>query len=159
MSLPFGIERCKVDTNGRFKLPVSIKKGLGTDDNRFVIRRSINAPCLELWTHAGFEEEVNFLNKELNRYNKEDLKLLRMLMRCTDVELDSNDRILIPQEQKEHLKPTKEIVLQSLGEYIEIWDRDTYAKMDEDTTDYAALADQRLGKVRRDSMKQTEDEQ
>ena len=75
------------------------------------------------------------------------------------MELDSNDRILIPQEQKEHLKQTKEIVLQSLGEYIEIWDRDTYSKMDEDTTDYAALADQRLGKVRRDSLKQTEDEQ
>lgn len=159
MSLPFGIERCKIDTNGRFKLPVSIKKGLETDDVRFVIRRSVSAPCLELWTYAGFQEERNFLQNELNRYNREDLSLLRKLLICSTVELDSNDRILIPPEQKEYLKPTKEIVLQSLGEYIEIWDRDAFAKLDDDTTDYAALADQRLGKIRRNSSQGTADGQ
>ena len=151
MSLPLGIERCKVDTNGRFKLPVALKKGLTTEDTRFVIRRSINAPCLELWTHAGFEQEVDFLNRELNRYNQEDVKMLRKLMRCNVVEMDTNDRILIPAEQKECLKSSKEIVLQSLGKFIEIWDHDTYAEIDNDTTDFASKVDQRLGSLHRDS--------
>lgn len=147
MSYLLGIERCKLDSNGRFKLPVALKKQLGTEDNRFVIRRSIYADCLELWTYASFEEEVALLTKELNRYKKEDVELLRKLVRCNVIELDTNDRMLIPPEQKERLKTAKEIVLQSVGKFIEIWDYDTYAKLDADPTDFAALVDKRLGSL------------
>ncbi|MBR1792750.1 MAG: hypothetical protein IJ764_03835 [Bacteroidales bacterium] len=145
MSYLLGIEHCKVDTNGRFKLPIALKKQLGTEDNRFVVRRSIYADCLELWTYASFEEEVALLTKELNRYKKEDVELLRKLVRCNVIELDTNDRMLIPPEQKPLLKSAKEIVLQSVGKFIEIWDYDTYAKMDAEPTDFASLVDQRLG--------------
>ena len=72
-------------------------------------------------------------------------------MRCNVVELDTNDRILIPAEQKECLKSSKEIVLQSLGKFIEIWDYDTYTEIDNDATDYAEKVDQRLGSLRREA--------
>ncbi|MBQ0016062.1 MAG: hypothetical protein KBT04_03690 [Bacteroidales bacterium] len=148
MSLLFGIERCKMDSNGRFKLPVALKKQLGAEDNRFVIRRSIYADCLELWTFASFEAEVALLTKELNRYKKEDLDLLRRLVRCNVIEIDTNDRLLIPSEQKDCLKAAKDIVLQSVGRFIEIWDFNTYNKMDTNSEDFASLVNERLGDFR-----------
>ncbi len=42
MSLIVGVEFCKVDSNGRFKLPVALKKQIiAGEDLRFVIRKSI----------------------------------------------------------------------------------------------------------------------
>ena len=64
MSLILGKEYCKIDNNGRFKFPIALKRQLpSSEDGRFVIRQSIYAECLELWTYASFQEEVEFLQK------------------------------------------------------------------------------------------------
>ena len=70
MSLIVGIEFCKVDSNGRFKLPVALKKQIITgDDLRFVIRKSIYDSYLELFTYSDFQQEVERLQKNLNPYD------------------------------------------------------------------------------------------
>ena len=57
MSLILGKEYCKIDNNGRFKFPIALKRQLPTsEDGRFVIRQSIYAECLELWTYASFQD-------------------------------------------------------------------------------------------------------
>lgn len=146
MLLLLGTEYCKIDSNGRFRFPIAIKKQMETEDSRFVVRRSIDASCLELWTYERFQEEVQRLQEVLNPYNKEDRKILRKLTQANMVELDSSDRLLIPAEQKGCLHEAKEIVLQSTGKYIEIWDKATYEALDEETEDWASLVDSRLGK-------------
>ena len=146
MSLILGKEYCKLDSNGRFKFPIALKRQLGSDDCRFVIRPSIYAECLELWTYAGFEEEIAQLQRRLNPYSIEDRKLLRKLSEGNIVELDTNDRLVIPAEQKGRLKTSTNLVLQSTGNFIEVWDYDTYCRMNGEETDFAALADSRLGK-------------
>ena len=88
MSLIIGIEYCKLDSNGRFKLPIAIKKQLEGEDCRFVIRPSIYAECLELWTYASFEAEIAHLQKELNPYSIEDRKMLRILSAGNIVEME-----------------------------------------------------------------------
>lgn len=145
MSLLIGIEYCKLDSNGRFKLPIAIKKQLEGEDCRFVIRPSIYAECLELWTYASFEEEIANLQKELNPYSIEDRKMLRVLSAGNIVEIDTNDRLVIPGEQRGRLGDTKDLVLQSTGKFMEIWNHDTYNRMNEATTDYAKIIDKRLG--------------
>lgn len=146
MALMLGKEYCKLDTNGRFKLPIALKKQLQSDDTRFVLKSSIYAECLELWTYASFEAEIEKLKSKLNPYSVEDRKLLRKFSEGNIVELDNSDRIVIPAEQKAFLKSGKDLVLLSLGDWIEIWDRDTYQNaMNEQGTDYAAQANERLG--------------
>lgn len=145
MLLIIGKEYCKIDSNGRFKFPVALKKQLETDDNRFVIRQSIYAKCLELWTYESFSAEVEELQKMLNPYNKGDREILRNLTDGNIVELDSNDRMLIPTEQKSVLQKSKEIVLQSTGKFIEIWDRDLYQEMNAQTANMSDRVDARLG--------------
>ena len=77
MSLLLGIEYCKLDTNGRFKFPIALKRQLESSDCRFVIRPSIYAECLELWPYDCFEAEIAQLQKELNPYAIEDRRFNR----------------------------------------------------------------------------------
>lgn len=151
MSLIIGIEYCKLDSNGRFKLPIAIKKQLEGDDCRFVIRPSLYADCLELWTYASFEEEIANLQKELNPYSIEDRKMLRRLSAGSIVEIDTNDRLVIPGEQRERLGDSKDLVLQSTGKFMEIWSHDAYDRMNDETTDFAAIVDKRLGRIKDES--------
>ena len=146
MSLIIGIEYCKLDSNGRFKLPIAIKKQLEGEDCRFVIRPSIYAECLELWTYASFEAEIAHLQKELNPYSIEDRKMLRILSAGNIVEMDTADRLVIPGEQRQRIKTSKDLVIVSTGKYMEIWDHDTYSRINEEVTGYAVKVDERLGR-------------
>lgn len=145
MALILGKEYCKVDPSGRFKFPVALKRQLETDDGRFVIRQSIYAECLELWTYASFRDEVEHLQGMLNPYRREDRELLRKLTEGNVIELDTSDRLLIPNEQKAVLAGAKEVVLQSTGKFIELWDRKSYDKMNASNDDFARRAEELLG--------------
>ena len=145
MALILGKEYCKVDSNGRFKFPIALKRQLESEDGRFVIRQSIYAECLELWTYASFREEVEKLLEKLNPYRREDRELLRKLTEGNIIELDSNDRLLVPAEQKSVVAKARELVLQSTGKFIELWDRSAYDKMNNTGNDFAAKAEQLLG--------------
>ena len=147
MALILGKEYCKVDSNGRFKFPIALKRQLETEDGRFVIRQSIYAECLELWTYASFREEVEKLQEKLNPYRREDRELLRKLTEGNIIELDSNDRLLVPAEQKALMASAKEVVLQSTGKFIELWDRKTYDKMNNSGSDFAQRAEELLGQL------------
>ena len=151
MSLILGIEYCKMDSIGRFKFPIALKRQLEGDDHRFVVRRSLDAECLEMWTYESFEREIEFLKRELNRYNTEDRQMLRKLTAGNIVEMDQSDRVMIPGELRSGLKGAKDIVLQSTGDYIEIWDYDSYSRMTESETDYAPKVNDRLGHARRET--------
>ena len=61
------------------------------------------------------------------------------------IELDSNDRLLVPPEQKSVISKAKEVVLQSTGKWIELWDREAYDRMNQATSDYALRAEALLG--------------
>ncbi len=147
MSLILGTEYCKIDSNGRFKFPIAFKKQLETSDSRFVIRQGFTAECLELWTYDSFQIEVQMLSKKLNDFNIRDRQIMRQLTRANIVELDSNDRLMVPPERKSVLGEAKEIVLQSTGKCIEIWERSAYDKMNDEIADLASIVDQRLGEL------------
>lgn len=140
MALIVGKEYCKVDTNGRIKFPIALKRQLEDEECRFVVRESIANSCLELWTHASFKEEMEFLHSRLRIYDPEERELLDRLSAGNTVELDGSDRLLIPPEQKPVLGGAKEVVLQGTGRFIEIWDRKTYDKVKRSNSDYAEMA-------------------
>ena len=148
MSLIVGIEFCKVDSNGRFKLPVALKKQIITgDDLRFVIRKSIYDSYLVLFTYSDFQKEVERLQKNLNPYNPDAKRLYRRLTQANIIELDANDRILIPAEQRTTTNINKDIVVVASGKFMEIWDADTYNNIDNDNFDYVASAEKLLHNV------------
>lgn len=153
MALLIGKESCKIDSNGRFKFPVALKKQLqSTEDNRFAIRQGIFSECLELWTYQSFSEETKFLEETLDMYDPEDMNLLRRLSVANIIELDTNDRLLIPSEQKNVLGQAKEILLVGTGRFIEIWDAEKYNKLYQNSDDFTTKVKNRLGNIKRGNI-------
>ena len=148
MSLLVGVEYCKTDAQGRFKMPAAIKKQLDiASDNRFFIRKSIYNDCLEIFTYANFQQEVSFLNGNLNLYDPDSKKLYRRFIEGNMLEMDSFDRLLIPDAMRTAAHLTKDIVIIGSGNFLEIWDSQTYKKVSEDNFDYKQVAKNLLSKA------------
>ena len=154
MNILIGKEYCKVDTNGRFKFPSAHKKLLSAIlEEGFIIRESVFDMCLELWPRKEFERETGEIISKLNPYNPKDRLIIRKLSEGNPVELDANDRILIPNDQKKSKKIDKDIVLIPKVNLIEIWDVSAYETLNKSTTDLATLISERLGGIANDELR------
>ena len=151
MALILGTEYCKVDSNGRFRFPIALKKRLGGEDFRFAMRQCPVARCLELWPYASFEAEAARLRGTLNLYNIADNKMYLRLTNVSLVDLDGSDRMMLPPERRGLLGTSKEIVLHAAGDCIQIWERGAYDKMmnmeSEFDENFAMEVNNRLGKT------------
>jgi len=146
-----GREYCKVDPNGRFKLPLALKKLLSAVlEEGFIIRESVFDECLEFWARKEFERETSEIINKLNPYNPQDRLIIRKLSEGNPVEIDANDRILIPNDQKRSKKIDKNIVLIPKVNLIEIWDVSAYEALNKSATDLTTLIADRLGKIKRE---------
>ncbi len=141
-----GKDYCTVDSNGRFKFPSSLKKQLiSVIDSGFVLRESIYGDYLELYPMDVWEDEIEKIRKKLNPYNPKDIILIRKLSEGNKVELDNNDRLLIPGDQKKAKSINKDIILVSRINIFEIWDVEKYKEVNSTTMDYVAYANERIG--------------
>ncbi|MCL2027366.1 MAG: hypothetical protein FWG79_02650 [Bacteroidales bacterium] len=151
MNMLIGKEYCKVDINGRFKLPLAHKKLLSAIiEEGFIIRESVFDACLELWPRKEFERKTSEDVSKLNPYNPKDRLIIRVLSEGNPVDLDANDRILIPNDQKKSKKIDKDIVLIPQGNLIEIWDISAYENIKKSTTNIAEMIAERLGGMTND---------
>ncbi len=91
------------------------------------------------------------IKKRLNPYNPKDLILIRKLSEGNKIELDQNDRILIPSDLKKAGGISKDIVLISRINILEIWDVEKYNEVNDcSTMDYVAYANERLVDINND---------
>jgi len=127
--------------------PVAFKNQLEKDlPNGFVIKRSIFLKCLELYPMLEWDLESRRINN-LNRFVKKNVDFIRKFMAgVKNVELDSTGRLLIPRDLISYAKIKKEIVLASVVNKIEIWDKSEYEKVvDYDPDEFADLAEEVMG--------------
>ncbi len=142
-----GTYECKADAKGRLMMPVAFKKQLSSVlQEGFVLKRSVFQPCLELYPM----EEWNLLMKKINKLNRFKKKNNDFIRRFTAgvkvVEIDTAGRLLIPKDLVSFAGITKELVLSSAVNIIEIWDKDKYEKAIDDTADdFADLAEEVMG--------------
>jgi MraZ protein len=147
-----GTYECKVDSKGRFMLPVPLKKQLNNSlQEGFVLKRSVFQPCLELYPMAEWDLMMQKINK-LNRFVKKNNDFIRRFTAGVRViEIDATDRILIPKDLAVFGTISKDVVLSSAVNIIEIWDKDLYEKaIDDSVVDFADLAEDVMGNVNDD---------
>ena len=138
---------CKVDSKGRVLLPGGLKKELTPVLNEgFVIKKSVFYKCLELYPRSEWDEEMTGIDK-LNRFVKKNVDFIRKFMAgVKPVELDNSGRLLIPKDLMGYANITKNIVMTSQINKIEIWDKDSYeGVLGDDTTDFGTLAEEVMG--------------
>lgn len=138
---------CKVDSKGRVLLPGGLKKELTPVLNEgFVIKKSVFYKCLELYPKSEWDEEMTGIDK-LNRFVKKNVDFIRKFMAgVKPVELDNSGRLLIPKDLMGYANISKNIVMTSQINKIEIWDKDNYeGVLGDDTTDFGTLAEDVMG--------------
>jgi len=142
-----GTYECKVDAKGRLMLPAALKKQLlPALQNGFVLKRAVFQPCLELYPVAEWETLMQKINK-LNRFKKKNNDFIRRFTAGVKmVEIDNAGRLLVPKDLISFANISKDIVVSSAINIIEIWDRNRYEQaIDNATGDFADLAEDVMG--------------
>lgn len=147
-----GTYECKVDAKGRFMFPVAYKNQMGeAAKHGFVIKRSIFKKCLEIFPLQQWQDESRMVSK-LNMFKKRNAEFVTKFMAgVKPVELDGTGRLLIPKDLLKYGGINKEIVLTSVVNRIEVWDKMAYeGAVDYDADDFAGLAEDVMGEIETD---------
>ncbi|RLD29677.1 MAG: division/cell wall cluster transcriptional repressor MraZ [Bacteroidetes bacterium] len=147
MNSLIGTYECKVDAKGRLMLPSALKKQLTpVVQGGFVLKRAVFQSCLELYPMNEWETLMQKVNK-LNRFKKKNNDFIRRFTAGVKfIELDASGRLLVPKDLIAFAGISKEIVVSSAVNIIEIWDKDNYEKaIDDAALDFADLAEEVMG--------------
>ncbi|WP_298554697.1 division/cell wall cluster transcriptional repressor MraZ [uncultured Algibacter sp.] len=147
MDLITGTYDCKVDAKGRLMMPAAIKKQLSAIlQDGFVLRRSVFQKCLELYPIEEWQVLMGKMNK-LNKFKKKNNDFIRRFTAGAKmVDVDVSGRLLIPKDLTVFAEISKNIVVASAINIIEIWDKDLYEQVISDATiDFAELAEDVMG--------------
>ncbi|WP_299623746.1 division/cell wall cluster transcriptional repressor MraZ [uncultured Tenacibaculum sp.] len=147
-----GTYECKADAKGRLMLASSLKKQLSPVlQEGFVIKRSVFQSCLELYPMQEWNVMMSKINK-LNRFVKKNNDFIRRFTAGVKmVEVDATGRILIPKDLCAFAEIKKEVVLSSAVNIVEIWDKENYEKVIEDSAeDFGDLAEAVMGNIELD---------
>lgn len=130
-------------------LPSTVKKQLSSVlQDGFVLKRSVFQPCLELYPMREWNILMEKVNK-LNRFVKKNNDFIRRFTAGVKiVELDVSGRILIPKDLHLFAGISKDVVLSSSVNILEIWDKDKYeSAINETALDFADLAEEVMGNL------------
>lgn len=142
-----GTYECKVDAKGRLPLPVGLKKQLvKVMEEGFVLKRSVFQNCLELHPMGEWNKVMSEIN-QLNRFVKKNNDFIRQFTAGVKVvEIDANSRIQIAKDLVAFAGISKDVVLSSSINVIEIWDKEKYEQsVNVDEIDFAQLAEEVMG--------------
>ncbi|NNL15885.1 MAG: division/cell wall cluster transcriptional repressor MraZ [Flavobacteriaceae bacterium] len=142
-----GTYECKVDAKGRLMLPAGLKKQLSpVIQNGFVLKRSVFHKCLELYPMDEWEIEMKKMGK-LNRYKKKNNDFIRRFTAGTKlIEIDNAGRLLIPKDLFAFAGISKNIMVSTAINIVEIWDKENYEKaINEAPQDIAELTEEVMG--------------
>ncbi len=143
-----------MDAKGRMMMPVAFKKQLSPVlQDGFVVKRSVFQACLEVYPMQEWNLMMAKINK-LNRFVKKNNDFIRRFTAGVKVvEMDATGRFLIPKDLCQFAGLTKELVLSSAVNVIEVWDKEKYEKIiDDSVVDFADLAEEVMGNIDLDEL-------
>ena len=117
-----------IDAKGRISMPAKLRKDMG---ETFIVTKGLDgclfAFSLEEWTN--FETKL----KSLPLSDKNARNFVRFFLAgATECEIDKQGRFLIPGNLRKDANLEKEAIIIGVGTRLEIWDRQTWTKKDEE---------------------------
>ncbi|MCK9616718.1 MAG: hypothetical protein M0R21_02680 [Lentimicrobiaceae bacterium] len=124
-----GVYECRIDAKGRFPFPAALKKQLASQlADGFFMKRGIFQPYIELYTMEVWQLEKSKLIK-INEYQSKNVEFVRKLLAYSrEVELDPAGRLMISKDLASYAGITKDIVVATAINKMEIWDKKAYEK-------------------------------
>lgn len=149
-----GSYTAKVDDKGRVVFPSDLREqfsaclshdGVAPDavDWRFVVKKSIWAPCLEMYTFGEWERESEGIKAKINFLNRAQDAFWREYTRGRAlVEPDPKlGRLSIPKTLLESIGAGKELVFCGNDHKIEIWSKEQFENSSLSTEEFISLAE------------------
>jgi len=131
----YEVHECTVDAKGRVLLPGVFKKQLGKAAQRgFVIKRSIFSPSLDFYPLVTWNALASGV-QELSPFVRKNVEFIRLFHAgVKSASLDGSGRFLIPRNLLDYAGIKKDIVMSSVTDHIEIWDKRRYEKFLKDNS-------------------------
>lgn len=121
-----GVTHINLDAKGRMAIPTRYRERLQERCAGQVVVTVDRDHCLLLYPLPEWEEIERKLVK-LPSLNKQARRLQRLLIgHATEVQLDSNGRILLPLPLREFAGMTRQIVVIGQGNKFELWDEQSW---------------------------------
>ena len=117
-----------LDAKGRLIMPAKLRQDMG---DKFIVTKGLDG-CLFAFSQ---EEWLNFETKlkALPLSDKNARNFVRFFLSgATECELDKQGRFLIPNNLRNAGNLEKEVIIIGVGTRLEIWNKDTWEKCDED---------------------------
>lgn len=124
-----------VDSKGRVSIPAKLRKQVSADANDTFVMTIGTVNCIDVYPLDQWQQiEAKLL--ELNAYQPKDGKFIRMILQnASDDTLDSQSRILIPQNLLKYAKIEKEVLILGALKKIELWNPEVFAEYLKQTPD------------------------
>lgn len=139
----------KVDGKGRLRLPTDLLRQIPEETNtKYVINKGLDN-CLRLYPIVQWNAITDEMNKQLNWFQSKEREFLRYFYQAaTQVDLDSNDRVLIPKRLTDAVGIKDEVVILAFGDVIEIWNSEVYySTVAKEPENFAQMADEIWSKL------------
>ena len=138
-----GEHTCKLDAKGRVIFPATFKKQVtGDNRERYVVKTDIYEKCLVLYPNDEWERQVKIIRKKINPYSKEHNMFLRRFFKgVAEVNLDANNRLLLPKRLLDEIGADKDLILAGQFGKIEIWAKERYERIELSDEQYAGMAE------------------
>ena len=138
-----GEYRHNLDMKGRMAVPAKFRESLNAGA---IITRGIDS-CLFVFTNSDWEELVKkLIALPIAQANSRAFVRL-MLAGATDVSLDNQGRILIPDYLRKYANLKKEVVVAGLYNRFEIWDSVEWNSYKAKTESTSEIISEKLGEL------------
>ncbi len=130
-----------IDSKGRVSVPSSFRQDINSQNFNSLILTTHFDGCLYAYTPESWKEILDKISK-LPQSKKEVKAYQRFVISsAVECQLDKLGRILIPQKHREFVKIKKEILFAGVGTRIEVWSKEVWDKILEDSKDILENSD------------------
>lgn len=117
---------CTIDDKGRLALPAPIRRALDEAQERSLVL-AFHKGAVWGWTLPVFEQRVEGPLAEADPFDAEVVDFAHALLSTAqDVEVDGQGRIRIPPTLRDLAALSRETVLHSIVDRLEVWDKDAW---------------------------------
>lgn len=122
-----GINSVNIDAKGRMAIPKKYRDSIAeASDNQLVATIDLHSPCLLIYTLDEWEVIERKLMALPNVDSQARLYQRLLLGHASEVEIDSQGRILLPSLLRDHANIGKPAILLGQGNKFELWSQESW---------------------------------
>ena len=124
-----------IDSKGRISIPAKLRKQVAPESNDTFVMTQGTATCIDIYPLDQWTQIEERLLK-LNSFDPKEAQFLRMILPLVfEDRLDSQSRILIPQNLISYAKIEKEVLIIGALQKIEVWNPKIFKEYLEQATE------------------------